>query len=476
MAKTLSRRSLLWGSAAASAGSVWLAAACGQVAAPTMEPATEEEAPKAAEEAAKPMEAKTVTALFISNDQTAVDPFWGKTVVDRFQEQNPSITVDWSAPIYREVSDKVNTQLAAGAAPDVFHHGIVLYPQRRDAGHCFELTNYYKRDAADFEDVIAQDWGQDPDGTYWVTQINQITTATAYNKAIFDKYGLNPPGGSLTWNPDDGGEFVDVAREITQRSSVETDQIWGFFNNKQVTADVLGFLGQNGATFLSEDHTKSTMHEPEFIEVIQFLWNLEFKWRVSPTADDVAAITENVEPGKAYHAPFAYQRTAMMNLLLGQESAWGSPQVEEMPIHAVPMVKGKVDKVPAVGACFYLWSQTKVPDEGWELMKFYVTDDESQLGQYTINNYGLPVKRTVWDNSRLQTEKSRPPRELDAYLEPLRTGAFFTFQINAVWLPYIRAFGAHRARAWNQEATVEEAMRDASKEVQALLDEYYADK
>jgi ABC-type glycerol-3-phosphate transport system substrate-binding protein len=257
---------------------------------------------------------------------------------------------------------------------------------------------------------------------------------------------------------------------------VETDQIWGFFNNKQVTADVLGFLGQNGATFLSEDHTKSTMHEPEFIEVIQFLWNLEFKWRVSPTADDVSAITENVEPGKAYHAPFAYQRTAMMNLLLGQESAWGSPQVEEMPIHAVPMVKGKVDKVPAVGACFYLWSQTKVPDEGWELMKFYVTDDESQLGQYTINNYGLPVKRTVWDDSRLETEKSRPPRELDAYLEPLRSGAFFTFQINAVWLPYIRAFGAHRARAWNQEATVEEAMRDASKEVQALLDEYYADK
>ena len=61
MAKTLSRRSLLWGLAATSAGSVWLAAACGQVAAPTMEPAAKEDAPKAAEEAAKPMEAKTVT-------------------------------------------------------------------------------------------------------------------------------------------------------------------------------------------------------------------------------------------------------------------------------------------------------------------------------------------------------------------------------------------------------------------------------
>ena len=63
MAKTLSRRSLLWGSAAASAGSVWLAA-CGQVAAPTVEPAAKEDAPKAAEEAVKPMEAKTVTGLY----------------------------------------------------------------------------------------------------------------------------------------------------------------------------------------------------------------------------------------------------------------------------------------------------------------------------------------------------------------------------------------------------------------------------
>ena len=138
MASTFSRRSILKGSGAfIGAGSVWLAAACGQVAAPTMEPATKEEAPEAAKEAAQPMEAKTVTALFISNDQTAVEPFWGKTVVDRFQEQNPSITVEWSAPIYSEVSEKVNTTLAAGAAPDVFHHGIVLYPQRRDAGSLF---------------------------------------------------------------------------------------------------------------------------------------------------------------------------------------------------------------------------------------------------------------------------------------------------------------------------------------------------
>ena len=61
-------------------------------------------------------------------------------------------------------------------------------------------------------------------------------------------------------------------------------------------------------------------------------------------------------------------------------------------------------------------------------------------------------------------------------MAPLREGRGQYWQVNGVWLEWWRAFRGNMNRAWDQEVTVEEAMQQASKESQAVLDEYYANQ
>ena len=137
---------------------------------------------------------------------------------------------------------------------------------------------------ATLQGVIGPEFFRDPDGSTWGISSSIGGVATAYNTAHFDKFGVNrlPEGGLELESDWTAVSSWKMAQELTNRGSTEADPVWGFFNNKQITGDVLSLLVQNGTNFLSDDYRRSRIHEPEFMEVVEFLHNLEFKWQVSP--------------------------------------------------------------------------------------------------------------------------------------------------------------------------------------------------
>ena len=471
----LTRRSVLAGIA----GSVGImaAAACAQGAAtqmPAEEAKAEAEEPKQAEQAPV-METVMVRAGWISNDASVIDPFYGDLLVASFEEAHPNIKVDWEGAPAREHHAKLATQLAANEAPDVFHSDGVRYALFRDSGYINDLAPFLQRDAGTLQGVIGPEFFRDPDGSTWGISSSIGGVASAYNTAHFDKFGVNRlPEGGINWNPTNGGEFLEIAQELTNRGSTEADPVWGFFNNKQITGDVLSLLVQNGTNFLSDDYRRSRIHEPEFMEVVEFLHNLEFKWQVSPDPEQVALLLEAIPEGQTYHAPFAFQRTAMMNLLMGQSGSWGGPDPESLPVVAVKFLSGpQNDKVPSGGRVMEHWGSTENPDEAWDLMRFFLTDKEVNIATFTVLKSGLPPNTTFWDDERLYVKSGRPPREIEAYMATLREGKGYYWQVNGVWSAWIGAYRTGQRAIWAGESTVEEAMQQASKEAQAALDEYY---
>lgn len=437
-------------------------------------PEQTDEAPAAEEQA--PAEKVTVSVRWISNDLTLVEPFYENLVVARFYENYDNIELDWVGDTYRDTMSQLNTQLAAGDAPDVFHNDGVFFARNRDVGYIRSLTEYTKRDGAQLEGIRGPEFFSDEKQDVYGVSMGVGCAALAYNTDIFDRYGINrlPPEG-IDWNPGDGGTLLEIATDITAKGQNEDPRIWGWFNNKQATFDILGMLLQNGTNFLSDDYRRSRAHEAEFIDVIQFLWDLEFKHRVAPDPDERAEFNASIPEGTTYHGPFAWQRSAMMNLGLGQSGSWGSPDPESLPIVAVQYIQGPVNnKVPGGGRVVEMWGSTEVPDEAWEVMKFPLVDHEIQVGVFSILRDGLPANTNTWDDPRLLEKSGRPPREVEAYMAPLREGRGQYWQVNGVWLEWWRAFRGNMNRAWALEVTVEEAMQQASKESQAVLDEYYA--
>ena len=453
-------------------------AACG-----TAMPADSGEMPEKAAEETKaeepaPAEKVTVSVRWISNDLTRVEPFYENLVVARFYENYDNIELDWVGDTYRDTMSQLNTQLAAGDAPDVFHNDGVFFARNRDAGFARAITEYVQRDSAQLQGVRGPEFFTDEKQDVYGVSMGVGGAALAYNTDHFDRYGINRlPAEGIDWNPDNGGTLLEIASEITGRGENEDPRVWGWFNNKQATFDILGMLLQNGTNFLSDDYRRSRAHEPEFIAVIQFLWDLEFKNRVAPDPDDVAEFNASIPEGTTYHGPFAWQRSAMMNLGLGQSGSWGSPDPDSLPIVAVEYIHGPANnKVPGGGRVVEMWGSTEVPDEAWEVMKFPLIDHEVQVGVFTILRDGLPANTNTWDDARLLEKSGRPPREVEAYMAPLREGRGQYWQVNGVWLEWWRAFRGNMNRAWAQEVTVEEAMQTASKESQVVLDEYYANQ
>ena len=213
-------------------------------------------------------------------------------VLGPFKELHPNITVNWQSMAYRALMEKQVVELAAGSSPDILGPEPTRYPQYRDAGYIADLTPFVQRDAAALADVVGIDWLQDPEGKSWTFPYGVLATIQIYNTALLDKFGINEPPKS--WNPSDGGELLETAREITQRSSADQNPIWGFYSRNDSTTEVPTMLIQNGTNFVSDDYSRFRLHEPEFIDVIQFLYDLEFKYRVKPTRDDVAALNDTI--------------------------------------------------------------------------------------------------------------------------------------------------------------------------------------
>ena len=103
-------------------------------------------------------------------------------------------------------------------------------------------------------------------------------------------------------------------------------------------------------------------------------------------------------------------------------------------------INGPVNsKVPGGGRVIEMWGSTKVPDEAWEVMKFPLVDHEIQVGVFSILRDGLPANTNTWDDARLLEKSGRPPREVEAYMAPLREGRGQYWQVNGVWLEWRNA-------------------------------------
>ncbi len=469
----LSRRRFLGVSAGLSAAA--LAAACGQVQAPAAEPEAGE-APQA--EDTPKMEPATVNVRWIVNVAENAQAF-EDGVINRFREMHPDIDLKYEGSPYRAHYDKMLAELAANEAIDILTPDPTRWIEWTDKGFVREVTDLYKRDQSQLGDTVALDWIIDPQGRFWSMPYTALGTIHIYNTSIFDKYGISEP--PRTWNPHDGGEYLDVAREITSRSSSDPDPIWGIFSGADYTTEMSTYIVQNGANFLSDDLTRATMHEPEFIEAIQFMYDLEFKYRVAPTAEDKAGFVETLGEGRHRDALFVHGRAAMNNTWFNAESGWTHPDVENLPMKAVPMLENSKggptsDKVAGWTAVMYMWSGAKHPDAVWEFMKFAMSDIEFGVAVTTLLNYGLSANAKAWDDPRLVATKTRPPREIDSIATPLREGRGFITQIFPGWREHLGFFNEQKKLVWEHKLTVEEAMQNASKHTQGVIDDYWANQ
>lgn len=225
--------------------------------------------------------------------------------IDTFNRLNPQYDLRLD-PNNTEM-EKVIVQSLAGVGPDLFccYNGFQLSSYVK-SGIAWDVTDKLRDAGIDPRKDLWR--GPDPTYTYegraYGFPANVAANAIWINKELFDQAGVPCPKGPMTWE-----QFVPLAQKLTRRDSNGRVQQYGFmFDFRDAW---MHFALQWGGRFYSEDGTRCVADSPEAIQATQFMYDLIYKYHVSPTPVEESAMATQGGWGSGVITFFGGAKAAM---------------------------------------------------------------------------------------------------------------------------------------------------------------------
>ncbi len=220
-----------------------------------------------------------------------------------FNRQHPKLEVRLD-PGNQSV-EKVIVQSIGGVGPDLF-----------GAASAFELSAYVKGDIAwDVTDELkkrgidyrASTWRVSDatsvyDGRVYGFPANVAADALWYNKELVESEGVTLPKGPTTW-----AEFLPIAQKLTQRDASGKVERFGVLVSWSKWPE---FVRQWGGHMYSADGTRAAIDSREAVAAIEFMLDLMYRYRVTPSPADEAAMATQGGWGSGHITWFMSGRAA----------------------------------------------------------------------------------------------------------------------------------------------------------------------
>jgi len=196
------------------------------------------------------------------------------TLIEKFNEEYPDITINHETVPFDQTQNKFKTAAESGSgAPDILRAEVAWTPEFASLGYLYALDGTAALDGNFAETPLSSNVY---DGsTYGVPQVTD-TLGLMYNKALFEKAGLDPEAPPTTW------EEVETAAQAL-KSKAGADGIYinsgGYF--------LLPFMYGEGADLVDADAESITVNSPEAAAGIQTAADLVTSGAaVKPVAND----------------------------------------------------------------------------------------------------------------------------------------------------------------------------------------------
>jgi multiple sugar transport system substrate-binding protein len=296
--------------------------------------------------------------------------------IELFEKENPDIRVKYVPG----EAQKLLGMIAGGVPPDVFITDTVSVPFFARRGVLMRLDDRVAADPdmklTDFFDCTVRACRHD--GKLYGLPDAFSPVCLIYNKNLFREAGVPLPTGDWTWD-----EFLDACKRLTKDRDGDgrIDQygfevIWSYHRWPI-------FVWQNGGEIYDANADRYVLDSPESIEAIQWLHDLIFKYRVSPSGLDAM-------PGVAsqsFEFRFAEQRVAMSTnnrFYLAQMRGFGG---FEIGICHLP--RGRRRSTIMIGSAIMIHARTRHPDASWRFARFLASGRSQEMSQAC--GRGLPT-------------------------------------------------------------------------------------
>lgn len=317
--------------------------------------------------------------------------FWGQPsevevqekIVEAFEEQNNDIHVQLDhVSSAEDFETSILTQNAGGNPPDVFYAGEVQVQPYAERGLLLDLKSFAEEDLDldNYFEPVLRAVGYE-DGNLWAFPKDATPIMMYYNKDMFDEAGIDYPEPGWTWE-----EFEQAAKELTIVGDNGRTEQYGWAGDISWMS-MYPFIYKNGGEVM-DDQGNFTMNNPEVKESLEFMKSLMDKG-YGPTPEAASNIDQ--DPLEMFNSG----RTAMV--IGGRWMAYLTlPLRDELGAEwgVVPYPENKSD-TPTTLAFVSLAAPktTEYPEEAWEFIKFYVSEEAQRLNGST--GLGMPVLKSV---------------------------------------------------------------------------------
>jgi multiple sugar transport system substrate-binding protein len=289
-----------------------------------------------------------------------------------FEERHPDIDVEVSPASFSGYYDKLNTQFASEAAPDVFQDDqVTTYV---DQGLLLDLSEY--EDALDTSQIddgfLAQAMVDD---RLYEVPAGASPMALVLRSAAFDAAGLELPTAETTWE-----EFADLAVDL---QATMDDGTWALSDSSSMPNHFQVFLGQRDRDWFSEDGTSLGFDAQDLVDWWTYWADLRAAGAVPP-----ADVTVASAGGDVTESPIAKNQVAMSIYgtsitLPNDEWAYG-PIPNEAANPGVYLMRSNSWAVNA---------QSEHPDEAVALVDFLINDPDA--GALLGMTRGVPPNESI---------------------------------------------------------------------------------
>ncbi|OJV89437.1 MAG: hypothetical protein BGO39_36290 [Chloroflexi bacterium 54-19] len=296
-------------------------------------------------------------------------------VIDAFKKVYPNVDVKLEA-VPTDYGTKLQNQIAAGNAPDVFQIGDGDARLFVDKGGAEDLTPYitgqYGLDQSIYYENVLN-IGK-VDGKLYYMPKDWTGMGVYYNKKLFADAGITAPAnGDWTWD-----QFRDMAKKLTKADQEQ----WGAMYFDQINhRDIYPILLANGADFLSQDGTKiqGILDSDAAIKSFNFPNQMIYTDKSMPDLKYVKSNggTDLFNNGKVGMEIFAYWSMADYLGAKPLDFDWGT-----LPL---PHMTGKAPTNVIYWAGLAMNKKSQNKDAAWEFLKFLSGPEAGRIrGQFSI--------------------------------------------------------------------------------------------
>lgn len=166
------------------------------------------------------------TVCYASSDTNLTFAWWGsqtrtertQAALDKYSEENPGVTFDTQTADYGDHWTKLATAAAGNALPELIQMDYTYINQYATNGLLADLTPYVESGVLDISNIsegIVESGSVD--GKLYAVCNGVNAPSLLYNKTLMDELGIEVKD-NMTMD-----EFMDVAREVYEKSGVKTD-------------------------------------------------------------------------------------------------------------------------------------------------------------------------------------------------------------------------------------------------------------